>query len=284
MQPRATLETFVKSKFEFIDAFCEQVVNLLPHAFVAEEQTKYSRHLKEMLNEGEFLVLSDFAENYTFTVQNAAPGFHWNNDQATVYNIVVYYKEGNVINHCSLVIISDCLEHDTVAVYTYHSTMIELLKRKFSIIEKIFYFTDGAPQHYKNFKNIINLAKHHDDFNIQAEWHFFPTAHGKGPCDGLGATVKRSALRASLQCKKTILTAFELYEWLQNTDRLQKIDFVYCDTKQYKKMSKRLRKRFDNKHRIKNLQNKHCLISLNNGYIRAKTHSFSSNYCDYQIL
>jgi hypothetical protein len=37
------------------------------------------------------------------------------------------------------------------------------------------------------------------DFNVEAEWHFFATSHGKGLCDGIGGTVKRMARRASLQ-------------------------------------------------------------------------------------
>ena len=26
-------------------------------------------------------------------------------------------------------------------------------------------------------------------FWFQAEWHFYATSHGKGPCDGIGGTV-----------------------------------------------------------------------------------------------
>ena len=44
----------------------------------------------------------------------------------------------------------------------------------------------------------MNLC-YHKDFGVQAEWHFYATPHGKGPCDGIGGTVKRLATRASLQ-------------------------------------------------------------------------------------
>ena len=52
---------------------------------------------------------------------------------------------------------------------------------------------------YKNTKNFINLCHHEDDFGMPTEWHFFATSHGKGLCDGVGGTVKRFAVRASLQ-------------------------------------------------------------------------------------
>ena len=48
------------------------------------------------------------------------------------------------------------------------------------------YFLDGAASHYKNRKDFINLANHEAYFWMPADWHFFATSHGKGPCDGVG--------------------------------------------------------------------------------------------------
>lgn len=284
LQPRATLETFVKDPIEFIDCFCDKVQEILPHAFVATKQSEFNRKLKDQLEFGEFMVLADFAENYAFTVQNAAPGFHWNNDQASIYNVVIYYKSGETTSHCSLVIVSDCLHHDATSVYAYHEIVIKYLKSRFGCVKKIFYFTDGAPQQYKNYKSVINLAYHFEDYGINAEWHFFPTAHGKGPCDGLGATVKRSAVRASLQSTSTILTAEEFFNWLKNIDRLQNIHFEYFKSADYNPMKKKLNKRFMITNRIKALQQKHCLIAMSDGYIEAKTFSESSIFESYKIL
>ena len=60
-------------------------------------------------------------------------------------------------------------------------------------------------------ENFINLTHHQDDFGFAAEWHFFPTSHGKGACDGL--TLKRLAARASLRrVKNPIQTPKELFE------------------------------------------------------------------------
>jgi hypothetical protein len=57
----------------------------------------------------------------------------------------------------------------------------------------IIYFSDGCAAQYKNRKNFLNLCNHDADFGLPAEWHFFATSHGKGPCDGVGGTVKRLA-------------------------------------------------------------------------------------------
>ena len=46
---------------------------------------------------------------------------------------------------------------------------------------------------YKNRKNFLNICKHKNDTDIDAEWHYFVTSHGKSVCDGLGRTIKRFA-------------------------------------------------------------------------------------------
>jgi hypothetical protein len=59
------------------------------------------------------------------------------------------------------------------------------------------------------------LTLHQKDFNIDAEWHFFATNHGKGPSDGVGGTLKREASRESLRrpLNNQILTARDLYDF-----------------------------------------------------------------------
>ena len=59
--------------------------------------------------------------------------------------------------------------------------------------------SDGAAGHFKNNYTILNLLYHTKDFGLEACWTFLATGHGKGPCDGIGATVKATATRATLQ-------------------------------------------------------------------------------------
>ena len=106
----------------------------------------------------------------------------------------MYYKYCGELKSYSLACISDELIHSTNAVYTFQDCVISHLKGKLPFeIKKIFYFSDGAASQYKNYKNFANLAHHFTDFQIEAEWHFFATSHGKGPYDGIGGTLKREA-------------------------------------------------------------------------------------------
>ena len=181
--PVTTLKNLVEDVSDFIPYFCSKVSALLPHAFISQQQSlNFKKTLKSSLPENEFIINLDFAENYAFIAQNAPPGFHWNNDQATVFVGFVYYKLNNELKSKGFIIISDNLDHDTVAVYIYQKLIVDYLNANFTV-SKIHYFSDGVPQQSKNFKNILNIYFHFQDFGIVADWNFFPTAHGKGVMD-----------------------------------------------------------------------------------------------------
>ena len=138
---------------EFVECFCDRLEALLPHSFIAKQQSSFQLELKGSLMPGEFLVLADFSENYSFVLQDAAQGFHWNNTQATIIHpFVIYYRDLDELHHISYVVISECLHHDTVAVYLFKKNLIKFLKEKY-LPCKIFYFSDGSAAQYKNRKN-----------------------------------------------------------------------------------------------------------------------------------
>ena len=111
------------------------------------------------------MVICDLSENYSFLVQDEVQGYHWTNTQATVHPFVSYYMDGNKLEHISLVIISECQSHDTVAVHLFQSYLIDFLTETFNKKpSKIYYFSDGAVAQYKNRKNFINLCYHEEDF------------------------------------------------------------------------------------------------------------------------
>ena len=88
--------------------------------------TDRSQHETRELEVGEFLdelseltaknalkfdgcaIVLDFAENYSFVVQDDVQGFHWNNSQVTLHPFVIYFKNlaTDALNNMSLVCIS----------------------------------------------------------------------------------------------------------------------------------------------------------------------------------
>ena len=85
---RCTLEEVVQPVEDFLASFSSAIVLLTRH-FVSKKQGEAYRPAKESLKVDEVLVVGDFAENYSFLVQNAAQGQHWNNSQCTLHPFVM---------------------------------------------------------------------------------------------------------------------------------------------------------------------------------------------------
>jgi hypothetical protein len=106
---RCELITIVKSAEEYIESLLEILLLLLCHSFITTWQAVFHKELKCDLQSGEFVVLCDFAKNYSFVLQDGAQGFHWNNTQATIHPFVIYFKKSDALNteHENLVMVSD---------------------------------------------------------------------------------------------------------------------------------------------------------------------------------
>ena len=88
-----TLVTITQTADIFVDSLVEYLLKLRKHDFIAKEQATFLVEKKSSLQEGEIVVLGDFAENYSFVIQDAVQGFHWNNTQATIHPFVAYYYD-----------------------------------------------------------------------------------------------------------------------------------------------------------------------------------------------
>lgn len=74
---RRTMETVTLPLLPFLDKLCEQLQNIVPHSFIAEQQAAYLKHRKSIIATN--VVICDFSENYSFVIQDALQGFHWSN-------------------------------------------------------------------------------------------------------------------------------------------------------------------------------------------------------------
>lgn len=279
---RATLESITKPVSEFTEDFCTNLQILKRHDYITKQQSTFCREKKDALNDGEIMILGDFAENYSFILQDAAQGYHWNNAQATLHPFVCYYKDRGELKHVNVVIISNCLIHDTIAVHLFQKKLLEMLKTKIPFeIKKSIYFSDGAVSQYKNYKNFINLCHHEADFKMKAEWHFFATSHGKGPCDGLGGTIKRLAAKASLQrpYNDQIMTPRQLFDF--GKENIEGIFFLYSSTEEWLNEKTLLKERFDTASTIPGTQKLHSFVPISLSELQVK---FVSNITDFQTV
>lgn len=148
---RVTLLDFEEPVEDFLNSLSVELWNLTKHHFVSEQQKDFVKYQKENLKRESCIMLMDFAENYAFLCQDSTQGFYWNNTQATLHPMVVYYKdEHDVLRNMSFCIISDHMKHDASAVNVYQQFVLKILKELCPWIEEISYVSDGAPTQYKN--------------------------------------------------------------------------------------------------------------------------------------
>lgn len=67
-----------------------RLLTLWKHHFIAKAQATYLKQQKENLDDETAIVLMDFAENFSFVVQDEVQGFHWDHSQATLHPFAVY--------------------------------------------------------------------------------------------------------------------------------------------------------------------------------------------------
>ncbi|KYM94585.1 hypothetical protein ALC62_14783 [Cyphomyrmex costatus] len=241
---RSTLKTIKADVHDFVDEFCSKLKTLKPHSFIAKQQSLFISEKKSNLANDEVLVMFDFSENYAYAVQDASQAFHFNNQQCTVFPVIFYYKVKSELKHSSCIFLSNCVKHDTAAVYTIQKQLIPEIKKTVPNVKTLIYMTDGAKQHFKNRYQMANLLNHKEDFDLNAEWHYSATAHGKSAYDGLGATFKREAYRASLVAKpsQALLTSDALYNWAKG--HFKNINIFYYTKVNHDKSTRHLNKRF----------------------------------------
>lgn len=178
------------------------------------------------------------------------------------------------MKHGSIVMISDDLKHDTATFYAFQKILHQHLADHRIAVSMIKYITDGAPQHFKNRFNFVNLFYYKQDFNTEAQLHFHATAHGKGPCDGLGGNLKRLATRASLQsANKAITSPLKLYEWAKSS--LPETSIYYCSKESIQQERDFLRIRFASAITVPGTKNFHSFLPIKEG-LRVKITSNSA--------
>lgn len=270
---RATLVIIQESVDDYIENLAERFESLKPHSFIVKKQSEYIKLRKSKLGPGEVMVCFDFSENYAFVAQDAAQAFHYNNDQSTVFPVVYYFQKGSEIVHKSCIFLSESTRHDSAAVHTVLNQLIPEIKNVVPKLSKVIYVSDGAKQHFKNRFQMSNLLQHKNDFGVEAEWHFTPTAHGKGAHDGLAASFKREARRASLKAKPTdaLLDVKSLFNWARKY--FSGVKIFYFSEVDHNRFKRKLNARFGAAERVNGITKHHRFCVAINGTLEMKRFS-----------
>ena len=142
--------------------------------------------------------------------------------------MVVYFPKSQGQRLQSFVGVSDVLCHNATVVYTILKKLIPMLQSTYPSIKTIHYLTDSPTSQYRNKTIFKILADHNEDFGIAGRWNYLESGLGKGPCDGLGASIKSAADMAIRQGKCLIQNAEDFYAWSKQTEESgSKIKYLY---------------------------------------------------------
>lgn len=123
------------------------------------------------------------------------------------------------------------------------------------------------------------------NYGIKAEWHFFATSHGKGPCDGIGGTLKRLADEASLQriYENQILTAKQVYDWAIGRSTESTMYYEYCAIEEFDNSTKAVAS-YWKVGRVPGTRDFHAFIPLDENTINCKFNSASEESQSFKLL
>ncbi|KAK3913425.1 ARL14 effector protein [Frankliniella fusca] len=264
---RSEMASITCSGEEFIDDFFKQLQLLVTHDFIAHQQSSFYREKMKNLEEGEVIINADFAENYTYVIQESAQSHYFSNKQATIHPFMCYGKKDGDIVKLPFVIISDYTEkHDTAAFSSFQVKLMNFLTLNLGSLKK-------------NRKSVANTWFHFSDFGVSAEWHFFATSHGKCACDGLGGTVKRVAYLHSLRATnpgEQITNAIELFNF--SVQKIKSMTFELVTSDDVKNHIKKMEVRFSTAAEIDGIKSSHAIIPSPNNYtVFVKPYSNSPN-------
>ena len=280
---RSDLENVEMETDEYFEFLTTMIDNLTIHSYISKSQARYLKQLKNDLNQKQnvCIVLADFSENYTMTVQDEIQSFHFHKPQCTLHPLVLYLpSQDQSLSYIqqSIAFFSDDLNHDTSFVFAMQEELTHFLKVNYPFIKTIEYFSDGCAGQYKNYKNFINLTYHEQDFGLAANWNFFTTSHGKSSCDGIGGAIKRKLTHRSLTqpYQNQILTAKDAYIFCKSA--MPSILFHFLAKENLSEIRQTLNKRYAQGHTIPGTRSYHVFSPECIGSINFKTTAEDERY------
>ncbi|KAJ4928899.1 hypothetical protein JOQ06_004521 [Pogonophryne albipinna] len=131
------------------------------------------------------------------------------------------------------------MKHDPPAIWAPLEPVLQFLKENHARIEKLFFISDGPTMQYRGKKNFFLLSTIPFRMGfIAVNWSFLEAGHGKGPADGVGATMKITA-DSQVARGTDIPTAKALYDTLVP---LTKVKLFYVEEDEINRASTHLPK------------------------------------------
>lgn len=244
------------------------------HFFVKRCQQKYFEDVKAKLKPGEIVLQIDFAENYRLQCQNEIQSAHFSYKQVTIFTCVAWLHGSTK----SYAVISENLNHDKNAVFTFISKIMDIMKMEYELFKKVYIFSDGSSSQFKNKYITWSLPDFLVHFGCEElEWNYFATSHGKGAVDGVGAVVKRKVWQIQKTKKDALQNAFSFYECARHN--ISGVNLCFISTDDIAKVSEKMNAKWETAKNISGIKRKHFTSCNTEMKIKIARTAYSQKCC-----
>ena len=199
---------------------CEDMNDMKGHIFRNDYQYFQHNQILDNLPLDHAVVYGDFSQNYAMTPNDEIEAAHYGCPQATLHTwyLIRHARtstlEAPQLTKEAVVMISDDLKHDTTAVYNFTLKLLwymdshpEKINRP-TVLHRI---TDNCGFEYKCKQAFADAQHIEETTGVKIIYHYSEPGHGKGPQDGLGATVKHGLDMLVIRDQVRLSTAYDVY-------------------------------------------------------------------------
>ena len=226
VKKKLTLVYKETSSAELVSYLKPKLQDFVRHVFVAKWDDEQFKNCLANFRDDTIVSVIDFAENYSFEVQNEVQSMHWFSYQITILVHITWVRNPapdptdestkNIMQYHFY--ISDDRKHDSY--FVQHCLQLHWD----SVVESGFtpknhwIWSDGCAGQFKSRIPWYFVSRYPEITNgCNCMWSFFGSGHGKGPHDGAGAVLKRYIRTAQLDVNGPPL---------QNAETV--VDFLIC--------------------------------------------------------
>lgn len=177
------------------------------HSFVAKWEDEQFQMCLANFPADTMVSVIDFAENYSFEVQNEVQSMHWHNYQVSILVHISWVRNAhpdpedestrNIMQYHFY--ISDDRKHDSYFVQHCLQMHWDSIVEGGFTPKNHWIWSDGCAGQFKSRIPWYFVSRYPEITNgCVCVWSFFGSGHGKGPHDGAGAVLKRYMHNAQL--------------------------------------------------------------------------------------
>lgn len=207
---------------DLIKKFNQELKKFKVHIFTTTHQYKFFSELEENLPANVVYLTVDFSQNFVGKYHRQISSAHYgaSKKQVSLHTGGYYYKEDNQIEFKSFITASDCLRHDTSAVWRHIEPIMKKIKQDLPNTKIIYFRSDGPSTQYKNKTNFYLLRKYSEKYGFKCTyWNFSAPGHSKSVADSVGG-VGKSLLNRAVYGGVDITNAEEVVEYIQTNSQV----------------------------------------------------------------